>query len=475
MEAQSSLLAPGVTYNERLPAGMERERGSSGGMETQHCPEFDQWRPTHDTTGDVLRFLTEMRKQSDRLASIEKRGEHMEKIIRSQSQLIVTLQGTMQEVASKLEFRPDMTQRPPQITLPMEPPRVLQPPSSGPQGGVRPRQPPRLPRAPQPAASLTPEPEQANTSGPSNVLRETLKCAHCGHFTTSKRRMENHIRNMHNQSHPSTAVPLTLLVGDSHLSSLNVREVEKGLGRKARLVTPGATRPREDRAYCSTPEWLGARYPQNSLQKMVPELLGERKYTNLILIAPTNDITNLREVQTRQERERLATLSAKNTIKVAEEALKSVEEVLIMEQPARVDDMSSLSELSKKKLREFAQSCPLAGRIRIGSSRPDILNCEERKIEVFGKPSDRRVDGIHMRGKNGKQFLLDTFLEAIKMSGLADRDTRRGGISQPSQGMDRQEQGWTRVERGPRPAPRTEGQRTSWADVSRNQFHTLSN
>ena len=208
---------------------------------------------------------------------------------------------------------------------------------------------------------------------------------------------------------------------------------------------------------------------------MVPELLGERRYASLILIAPTNDISNLREVESRQERERLATLSAKNTLKVAEEALKSVEDVLIMEQPARVDDMAELSEFSKLKLREFARSCPLAGRIRIGSSRPDILNSEKKKIKVFGKPSDRRVDGIHMRGKMGKQFLLDTFLESLKFSGLADRDTRRGGLSQPAQRMERQELGWTRVERGPRPAPQLDGQRTSWADVASNQFHSLSN
>ena len=168
-------------------------------------------------------------------------------------------------------------------------------------------------------------------------------------------------------------------------------------------------------------------------------------------------------------------MSAKNTVKVAEEALKSVEEVPIMEQPARVDDMSELSVLSKGKLREFIRSCPLAGRIRIGSSRPDILSSEKKKTEVFGKPGDRRVDGIHMRGKNGKQFLLDTFLESLRMSGLADRDTRPGGRRQSSQGMERQEQGWTRVVRGPRPAPRMEGQRTSWADVASNQFHSLSN
>ena len=51
--------------------------------------------------------------------------------------------------------------------------------------------------------------------------------------------MANHIRNIHNTRQLPGSAPLTLLVGDSHLSSLNVRELEKGLGRGARLVTPG--------------------------------------------------------------------------------------------------------------------------------------------------------------------------------------------------------------------------------------------
>ena len=121
------------------------------------------------------------------------------------------------------------------------------------------------------------------------------------------------MRNIH--SGPKTSsTPLTLLVGDSHLNSLNLRQVEEVLGRRARLIAPGAVRPREDRAYCSSPDWPGARYPQNSLQQMVPEQLGERVYTNLILLAPTNDISNLRDIEGKRERERLAVQSAKNTI-----------------------------------------------------------------------------------------------------------------------------------------------------------------
>jgi hypothetical protein len=50
-----------------------------------------------------------------------------------------------------------------------------------------------------------------------------------------------------------------------------------------------------------------------------------------------------------------------------------------MEQPVRVDEMAELSELSKKKWRKLVKSCPLACKINIGFSRPDILTSREEK------------------------------------------------------------------------------------------------
>ena len=336
--------------------------------------------------------------------------------------------------------------------------------------------------------------QRATTYNWGAARRATLKCNKCDHITTSERRMGNHIRNIHTWTQQNKA-PATLLVGDSHTSSIDLREVEQCLGRRARLFMPGAARPREDRAYCSTPDWTGARYPENSLQQMVPELLGERSYTNLIMLAPTNDISNLRDMGSRQEQERLAVQSARNTVNIAEKALKSVEKVLIMEQPARVDKMADLSELSRKKLREFVESCPLAGRIKIGSNRADIVANPEKRLEVFGKPDERKADGIHMRGLGGKKFLTETIKEALQCSGLADKDTRvekrreadsrmvgqeQGwsrleGPARPASRMEGQEQGWSRVEGQARPSSQLEEQTTSWADLTSNQFFPLSN
>ena len=137
--------------------------------------------------------------------------------------------------------------------------------------------------------------------------------------------------------------------------------------------------------------------------------------------------------------------------------------------------MAGLSQFSKLKLREFAKHCPHAGRIKMGSSRPDILTTEEKKTEVFGQPTAHKVDGIHMLGEKGKDFLTETIKEAVKFAGLADSDSRMEKRQQSSRWMEEQEHGWSRVEEGQRSFPRLDGQERCWGDVTSNSFYTLSN
>ena len=256
------------------------------------------------------------------------------------------------------------------------------------------------------------------------------------------RRMDNHIKSIHERPHHrSEEVSFTLLVGDSHIGSIRRRKVEKAMGRGARLVTPGATRPGEDRSYCSSADWPEAWYKQNSLVQMVPELLGERRYQNLIIMAPCNDISNLVNIKSQQERENLASLSARNTVYVAEQALEkfpSLNEVLIMEQPVRVDELADLSKLSISKLKEFARSSPLAGRIRIGYNQAELCKTKKQKKAVFGLPSSPKVDGVHMRGEDGQFFLTDAIVKAVRCAGLGDRDIRLGGRLRADGGLDDQ-------------------------------------
>ena len=51
---------------------------------------------------------------------------------------------------------------------------------------------------------------------------------------------------------------------------------------------------------------------------------------------------------------------------------------------------------------------------------------EKKKAEVFGFPTAHKVDGIHMRGEKGKDFLTETIEEAVRFAGLADSDSRMG-------------------------------------------------
>ena len=42
-------------------------------------------------------------------------------------------------------------------------------------------------------------------------------------------------------------------------------------------------------------------YPEANLQQRVPQLLGQRSYTHLVVQLPTPDITNLQEVADREQ------------------------------------------------------------------------------------------------------------------------------------------------------------------------------
>ena len=77
--------------------------GSASRLVSDKSIQLDPWRPTHDTTGDVMRFLAEMRKQSARLTKMEETGRHMEQLMEAQGQTIVYLHSELQRMASKIE------------------------------------------------------------------------------------------------------------------------------------------------------------------------------------------------------------------------------------------------------------------------------------------------------------------------------------------------------------------------------------
>ena len=267
--------------------------------------------------------------------------------------------------------------------------------------------------------------------------------------------------------------PSTLLVGDSHLKTLKRKwEIDKALGGKGRLHIPGITYPSEDRAYCSTRDWPGAWHPDNSLEEVLPRLLGERPYSSVIIIAPCNDISNLSEFSSPEEQKLMASQSSRNTVRIIEDALKTyptLRKVVCTERPVRVDGMAELSRFSNSELRRLAAASELSSRIVVSSNKSELCSTEEEKIGVFKAPNTRGGDGVHMRGEKGEEFFTNMIIDAAKLAGLSSR-----GLRERRQAASRLEgEQEPRMVRQPRPAPGLENQQqkkqaTTWAEVASN-------
>ena len=265
LESQEKLLEQGDEHAARMEEASSSEvaRGASAAtwMEGQGSGALDPWRMTHDTTGDVMRFQSEMKRQSERLQVMENREQRLEELIRVQSQKITSLQQSVQEVVSKLERHPTVrVQAEPSIQGEEVLPTRASVPRSLDARGAR----TRFPRAPEPETTpastvrvdrgqdrsrmdrgregahvegglarhregegLARQSSRAVYQGTNRMV--TLKCDKCDHVTTSERRMNNHVRNIHMWTQPSKSAS-TLLVEDSHISSIDLREVEKCLG-----------------------------------------------------------------------------------------------------------------------------------------------------------------------------------------------------------------------------------------------------
>ena len=151
-------------------------------MESEDILLLDPPRPTHDTTGDVLRFLSEMKKQSTRQTMMEERGVRMEQLLEAQGQTIVELHQAVQEVEAKLSNQSG--------------PPIHRATPGSPQSqvdrsiGARTRQVPRLPRAPEPPVVVHPQGEdslQNNSRHSRGRGRDTIQCDRCGQTITIHR------------------------------------------------------------------------------------------------------------------------------------------------------------------------------------------------------------------------------------------------------------------------------------------------
>ena len=152
------------------------------------------------------------------------------------------------------------------MTAPQPSPSVAAPQSS-------------LPSVLSPQMEATTQQSRAQNSQPTN--QQLYYCNDCRYRCKHLRNLDQHIATKHQRPHH---IPdLTLLVGDSQMKTVNCRKVEAALGggklvcgEHVALRPPGRRSPRAGkpgRAYNSVSSWPGAKYPESSLETVVPQLL----------------------------------------------------------------------------------------------------------------------------------------------------------------------------------------------------------
>ena len=202
----------------------------------------------------------------------------------------------------------------------------------------------------------------------------------------------------------------TIMVFDSHIKTIKTRVLEEELG--GQLFTGQFCWER--RAYNSG-EWPGARKPLQNLEAVLPNVLEEREYTDAILQASCNDITNLKGIsKDKKLLFQMAEKSSLNTVRCAVSALANfpfLKNILIIPRSPRADDMllSEVSEHGNKCLFSAIASTGLPS-IKLGSS--NSIPCQTRSEinDLFGDCARR--DLIHMRGPKGR----DLYTEAIRLA-----------------------------------------------------------
>ena len=154
------------------------------------------------------------------------------------------------------------------------------------------------------------------------------------------------------------------------MKTVNCRAPEKALsGGKLVCGEHIATKPqgrrspragKPGRAYCSVSSWPGAKYPESSLETVVPQLLGQAKspVTTLVIQSPSSDITNLQEMPDGRHKD-LVIQSAENVVSTVERALAanpSLRKAVILEQLPRKDSIHlfSLTHVYNTTLQELA-------------------------------------------------------------------------------------------------------------------------
>ena len=244
---------------------------------------------------------------------------------------------------------------------------------------------------------------------------EKYECVICKENFENQDSLKSHTTNKHKQK-ASSKVDWGLIVGDSHMKSVQTRRLEKAC-RGKRLRNPASSSRKEGSAYTTTKYWPNARFPESNLEDRVPKLLKERKYDYLITLTPSNNIKNI-ENEDVNEQYKLAEHTAFETLAIVEQAIEKSETLknaVIMELPPRADSarLQSLTEYCNFILRDIVSRSKYKQQITLGSF-DRLYDFSEN--DIFGHRSSNSYDGIHLRGEWGSEAFTDCIRKAVKRS-----------------------------------------------------------
>ena len=242
-----------------------------------------------------------------------------------------------------------------------------------------------------------------------------LKFAHLRWVLKSQDDLKVHTKDKHKQQ-AASHVDWGLIVGDSHIKSVQTRRLEKAC-RGKRLRNPAKTSQKEGSAYTTTKYWPNARFPESNLEERVPKLLSERKYDYMITLTPSNNIKNIENMEA-NEQYKLAEHTAHETLAIVESAIEkfdTVKNAVIMELPPRADSarLQSLTEYCNFILRDIVFRSKHKDQITLGSF--DRLY-DFHENDIFGHKSSNNYDGIHLRGEWGSEAFTDCIRKAVTRS-----------------------------------------------------------
>ena len=261
--------------------------------------------------------------------------------------------------------------------------------SSGPSVS-QPTIPPKLPTVP-------PPPPQTSSTAPT------------AQKTSNKRPKTNFLQK-----------PRVLYVGDSIAHNVPKKHLEDKTG----------TRMVAKKAYSSTYD-KEAKWPAKNVNDVTREALSkahsDNKYENVILSAPTVDITNLDTSKTKPSDnieifKQDVLISCKNMFTAAQKALnahKQIKKAILIEHPDRFDTedkdpLSIKAELVRYANRLYQQlwfESNLKHRIILGQHRLQCL--EKTRLERFTDRRSHRYDGVHMYGESGRRAYTNSVLSIL--------------------------------------------------------------